>query len=67
MMAKFTLTRQHISALLDPVSRSGDWASFLGAIDPDVRWIIGSETKDSVRMTGVYVRPDSKYSPLHPH
>ncbi|KAJ7144465.1 hypothetical protein C8R44DRAFT_759990 [Mycena epipterygia] len=52
-MAKFTLTPTYISGLLDPV-RTGDWSAFVGAIDPNVHWTIGSETKDNERMTGVY-------------
>ncbi|KAJ7176212.1 hypothetical protein C8R43DRAFT_914101 [Mycena crocata] len=52
-MAKFTLTHDHVTDILDPASRD-DWAPFVSAIDPDVRWVIGSEKKDSTRMTGVY-------------
>ncbi|KAJ7673682.1 hypothetical protein DFH06DRAFT_1445012 [Mycena polygramma] len=51
-MTKFTLTEAHVKTLVDPVSRSGDWASFLGEIDPNVRWVIASEIKDPLRMTG---------------
>ncbi|KAJ7673681.1 hypothetical protein DFH06DRAFT_978914 [Mycena polygramma] len=53
-MLKFTLTEAHVKTLVDPVSRDGNWAAFLGEIDPNVRWVIASETKDLVRMTGVY-------------
>ncbi|KAJ7470135.1 hypothetical protein B0H11DRAFT_1919954 [Mycena galericulata] len=52
-MAKFTLTQAHVASLLDPAGK-GDWSSFIGAIDPDVRWVIASEKQDNERMTGVY-------------
>ncbi|KAJ7470246.1 hypothetical protein B0H11DRAFT_2434460 [Mycena galericulata] len=52
-MTKFTLTHAHVASLLDPVGK-GDWSVFVGAIDPNVRWIIASEKQDSERMTGVY-------------
>ncbi|KAJ7470133.1 hypothetical protein B0H11DRAFT_2224101 [Mycena galericulata] len=52
-MTKFTLTHAHVASLLDPVGK-GDWSSFVGAIDPDVRWVIASEKQDNERMTGVY-------------
>ncbi|KAJ7100420.1 hypothetical protein C8R44DRAFT_888248 [Mycena epipterygia] len=45
---------QYITSLLEPVSVAGDWSAFLAAIDPDVEWTMGSQTKDSARMTGVY-------------
>ncbi|KAJ7500987.1 hypothetical protein B0H11DRAFT_1908307 [Mycena galericulata] len=54
-MTKFTLTHAHVASLLDPVGK-GDWSVFVGAIDPNVRWIIASEKQDSERMTGVYTR-----------
>ncbi|KAJ6506235.1 hypothetical protein C8R47DRAFT_1101639 [Mycena vitilis] len=44
-MAKFTLTEAHVKNLLDP-AREGNWAAFVGGIDPNVRWVIASETKD---------------------
>ncbi|KAJ7100421.1 hypothetical protein C8R44DRAFT_352324 [Mycena epipterygia] len=53
-MAKFALTAAYITSLLDPINVAGDWTAFLAAIDPDVEWMIGSETKDSARLTGVY-------------
>ncbi|KAJ7144610.1 hypothetical protein C8R44DRAFT_601955 [Mycena epipterygia] len=53
-MAKFTLTPAYIASILDPVSVSRDWTAFLAAIDPNVEWTMGSETKNSARMTGVY-------------
>ncbi|KAJ7501747.1 hypothetical protein B0H11DRAFT_2224103 [Mycena galericulata] len=52
-MTKFTLTQAHVASLLDPAGK-GDWSAFLGAIDPDVRWVIASEKQDNERMTGVY-------------
>ncbi|KAJ7704851.1 hypothetical protein B0H17DRAFT_974280 [Mycena rosella] len=51
---KFTLTHAHVTALLDPVSHEGNWKHFVGAVDPAVRWVIASETKDAMRKTGVY-------------
>ncbi|KAJ7751743.1 hypothetical protein DFH07DRAFT_825989 [Mycena maculata] len=54
MANKFPLTHAHVSALLDPVSRESNWAPFVAAIDPNVRWVIASETKDATRKTGVY-------------
>ncbi|KAJ7673878.1 hypothetical protein DFH06DRAFT_978854 [Mycena polygramma] len=53
-MAKFTLTEAHVRKLYEPVQREGNWSSFLAEIDPNVRWVIAGETKDPVRMTGVY-------------
>ncbi|KAJ6477903.1 hypothetical protein C8R47DRAFT_1075249 [Mycena vitilis] len=44
-MAKFTLTETHRKSLVDPIARDGNWASFLTAIEPNVRC--------PVRMTGV--------------
>ncbi|KAJ6502784.1 hypothetical protein C8R47DRAFT_1039287 [Mycena vitilis] len=53
-MAKFTLTEDYVQKLLEPVHRAADWSSFVAEIDPNVRWVIAGETKDAVRMTGVY-------------
>ncbi|KAJ7474187.1 hypothetical protein FB451DRAFT_1035362 [Mycena latifolia] len=53
-MTKFTLTHAHVSSLLDPVSQDANWTPFVNAIDPDVRWVIACEKKDSGRSTGVY-------------
>ncbi|KAJ7644657.1 hypothetical protein FB45DRAFT_898406 [Roridomyces roridus] len=53
-MSKFTLTKAHIASLLDPVSLSSNWAPFVSAIDPGVRWVIGGETTHPTRKTGVY-------------
>ncbi|KAJ6536956.1 hypothetical protein B0H19DRAFT_1079354 [Mycena capillaripes] len=52
-MTNFTLTREHLSAFLDPTSE-GEWRPFFGAIDPDVRWVIGKEEKSPKNVTGVY-------------
>ncbi|KAF8190975.1 hypothetical protein K438DRAFT_1762902 [Mycena galopus ATCC 62051] len=52
-MAKFALTRTHVDTIFDAMSRN-DVNTFFAAVDPDVRWVIGSETKDPVRKTGVY-------------
>ncbi|KAK7042793.1 ketosteroid isomerase [Favolaschia claudopus] len=48
-MPKFTLTQEHIASLFTGFS-SGD----VSGVDPELKWTIGSETKDSVRLTGVY-------------
>ncbi|KAJ7159223.1 hypothetical protein C8R43DRAFT_994213 [Mycena crocata] len=50
----FTLTTEHVHSLLDPVSEKWDWSVFLGQMDSEVRWVIGSEKKDDVRKTGIY-------------
>ncbi|KAJ7915100.1 hypothetical protein B0H13DRAFT_2270479 [Mycena leptocephala] len=50
----FTLTRDHVHSIFDPLSLHADSAPFLGALDPEVRWVSGSEKKDSTRLTGVY-------------
>ncbi|KAJ7619777.1 hypothetical protein DFH06DRAFT_1234982 [Mycena polygramma] len=53
-MAKFTLTEAHVKTLLDP-ARDGTWRAFVGAIDPSVRWVIASGTKNPCCcMAGVY-------------
>ncbi|KAF8190973.1 hypothetical protein K438DRAFT_1970722 [Mycena galopus ATCC 62051] len=52
-MAKFALTRKHVDTIFDAMSQN-DANTFFAAVDPDVRWVIGSETKDPVRKTGVY-------------
>ncbi|KAJ7892191.1 hypothetical protein B0H13DRAFT_2340286 [Mycena leptocephala] len=49
-----TLTDSHLRSFLDAASREGNWLPFINAIDPDVRWVIGSEKKDAIRKTGVY-------------
>ncbi|KAJ7677020.1 hypothetical protein DFH06DRAFT_976290, partial [Mycena polygramma] len=61
----FTLTEAHVQKFLEPVHRAADWSSFVVEIDPNVRWVIAGETKDAVRMTGVYVRPFSLYSHMY--
>lgn len=48
----FTLTKDHVRSIVDPPTLHG----LLGALDPEVRWVAGSEKKDAIRMTGVYVR-----------
>ncbi|KAF7368691.1 hypothetical protein MVEN_00193600 [Mycena venus] len=54
-MGIFTLTEAHLKSFLDPVSATPpDWLPFLGAIDPEVKWTIGSEVKDKKSNTGVY-------------
>ncbi|KAJ7159228.1 hypothetical protein C8R43DRAFT_994221 [Mycena crocata] len=50
----FTLTAEHVHSILDPVTEKFDFAPFMNAVDPSLRWIIGSEKKDPVRKTGVY-------------
>lgn len=50
----FLLTKDVIASLFDPTAK-GDWAPFLAAIDPDVRWIINDTVDNRKTMTGVYV------------
>ncbi|KAF7368462.1 Ketosteroid isomerase [Mycena venus] len=47
-MAKFTLTKKYV----EDIFTAGP-AGF-SIIDPDVKWIIASETKDPGRLTGIY-------------
>jgi hypothetical protein len=61
----FTLTRDHVHSIFDPLSLHADSAPFLGALDPEVRWVSGSEKKDSTRLTGVYVRHSYFLIPTH--
>ncbi|KAK7042859.1 ketosteroid isomerase [Favolaschia claudopus] len=49
MSSKFILDKAYINSFFDALQK-GD----LSYIDPNVKWIIGSETKDPVRLTGVY-------------
>ncbi|KAK7042869.1 ketosteroid isomerase [Favolaschia claudopus] len=49
MSSKFILNKAYINSFFDALQK-GD----LSFIDPNVRWVIGSETKDPVRLTGVY-------------
>jgi hypothetical protein len=56
-----TLTDSHLRSFLDAASREGNWLPFINAIDPDVRWVIGSEKKDAIRKTGVYVSRSSRF------
>jgi hypothetical protein len=51
----FTLTRQHVLSILDATAK-GDWSSFIGAIDPDVKWWISSDVEDPLSKSGIYVR-----------
>ncbi|KAJ7465748.1 hypothetical protein B0H11DRAFT_2240025 [Mycena galericulata] len=46
-MAKFTLTEAHVKAIIDPMS-NGDLSSFIAAIDPNVRWVIGIRWMEEV-------------------
>ncbi|KAK7000669.1 hypothetical protein R3P38DRAFT_3218975 [Favolaschia claudopus] len=48
-MSKFTLDKTYVESFFESLQK-GD----LSFIDPNVRWVIGSETKDPVRLTGVY-------------
>ncbi|KAJ6521523.1 hypothetical protein B0H19DRAFT_1244592 [Mycena capillaripes] len=50
----FTLTKDDVHSILDPLNLHADFAPFLGALDPEFRWVSGSEKKDSTRLTGVY-------------
>ncbi|KAK0109516.1 hypothetical protein ONS95_002205 [Cadophora gregata] len=60
----FTLTEAHVRGFLDPASR-GDWVPFVTAIDPNVRWTIGSLREDLTCCTGVFNLQDwlEKVSP----
>ncbi|KAJ7620978.1 hypothetical protein FB45DRAFT_928027 [Roridomyces roridus] len=49
----FTLTREHAAAIFDPVNE-GNRAAFADALDPEVRWVVASENKDPMRLTGIY-------------
>jgi hypothetical protein len=50
----FTLTEEHIKAFLEPAGR-GDWAPFIAAIDPNVKWVIVDPVADSSTSAGTYV------------
>ena len=51
----FKLTPDYILGLLNEAA-VGNPVPLTGALDPEVRWRIGSETKDDVAKTGIYVR-----------
>jgi len=63
-MATFKLTPEWISNLINEVS-AGNPVPFLDAIDPEVHWRIGSEKKDDVAKTGVFVSSHSKLAGHH--
>ncbi|KAJ7055765.1 hypothetical protein C8F01DRAFT_1258140 [Mycena amicta] len=50
---KFTLTEPIVTAIFDDTAR-GEWGSWVGAIDPDVRWWIASDKKDPRYPSGVH-------------
>ncbi|KAJ7096607.1 hypothetical protein B0H15DRAFT_825725 [Mycena belliarum] len=47
------LTTADVSALLD-LTKDGDWLPLMAAIDPNVKWTIVSDTKDTTRGTGIF-------------
>ena len=51
----FKLTSDYVNHLFDEAA-TGNLAPFFGALDPEVKWRIGSDVKDDVALTGVFVR-----------
>ena len=51
----FKLTPDYILDLFNQVT-AGNPRPLIEAVDPEVRWRIGSETKDDVAKTGIFVR-----------
>jgi hypothetical protein len=51
----FTLTKEHILSFTEPAAH-GDWTAFVGAIDPEVKWIIADPIHDTTSLSGTYVR-----------
>ena len=51
----FKLTPDYIFGLLNDAA-AGNLGSLTEALDPEVRWRIGSETKDDAAKTGIFVR-----------
>ena len=61
----FQLTADFIFNLLNEAA-TGNPGPLTEALDPEVRWRIGSETKDDVAKTGVYVSlPRLPRGPIH--
>jgi len=50
----FTLTEEHVKEILEPAGQ-GDWAPFIAAIDPNVKWIISDPVADPSTSAGTYV------------
>ena len=50
----FNLTEEHVKSFLEPAGR-GDWAPFMGAIDPNVNWVIVDPVEDPAISSGTYV------------
>lgn len=50
----FIVTKEHVKGLLDPTAE-GDWEKFIGAIDPNVHWIVVDPTFDEASLAGTYV------------
>jgi len=50
----FTLTEEHVKSFLEPAAQ-GDWAPFLAAIDPNVKWIITDPENNPSISSGTYV------------
>ncbi|MCJ1419972.1 hypothetical protein MMC32_006328 [Xylographa parallela] len=53
----FKLTPDYILDLFNQVT-AGNPRPLIEAVDPEVRWRIGSETKDDVAKTGIFNRAD---------
>lgn len=51
----FVLTPDYIFHFLNEAA-AGDPGPFAEALDPDVKWRIGSETQDDIAKTGIFVR-----------
>ncbi|MCJ1394386.1 hypothetical protein MMC18_007264 [Xylographa bjoerkii] len=56
----FNLTPDYIFGLLTKAG-AGDLGPLLEAVDPEVRWRIGSETQDDVAKTGYFVVGSKAY------
>ena len=55
MAASFKLTKDFILHFLNEAA-AGNPKPLIDAIEPDVKWRIGSEKKDAIAKTGIYVR-----------
>lgn len=50
----FTVTEEHVKAFLELAGRA-DWAPFIDAIDPNVKWVIVDPVADPSTSAGTYV------------
>jgi len=57
----FTLTKEHVHSIIDPTAE-GNWEEFIGAIDPEVHWIVVDPTFDEASLAGTYVSLPSLFS-----